>query len=140
MPPKAPPARSPQTKKDTSVLDTAVLQRNFTLNVEQRIAAIVNGPPAWSVRLRRIEDLESKLAQALEDVGEGELPPLAVERALARLNALIADHNRYYPVEANLAMDVTSGRMMVRGVPWEPRPKATLESLRAASPRGLTGS
>jgi hypothetical protein len=54
------------------VLDTAVLQRNFTLNVEQRIAAIVNGPPAWSVRLRRIEDLESKLAQALEDVGEGE--------------------------------------------------------------------
>ncbi len=51
--------------------------------------------------------------------------------ALALLNDLVARHNRYYPIEANLAVDVRTGRLLERGVPWHPTPPITAADLLA---------
>lgn len=94
--------------------------RNFTLTVGERINALVAGPPAWSLRLRQIEDLEAELSQ------EARKPTAHFERKLALLNSLIDKHNRYYPIEANLPYHR----------PFEKRPFHTRASLRRlASPR-----
>ena len=47
------------------------------------------------------------------------------------LNELIAKHNRYYPIEANLPMELRTGRLIERGVPWRPMPAVTAADLLA---------
>lgn len=91
------------------------------VSLDDRVRALaVGGAPAWSRRLKRIHDLTNA---AVEELG-------ADWRALARkvrgnadrfasewerhvfcvdfsqVNELIESHNRYFPAEANLAMDV----------------------------------
>lgn len=96
--------------------------RNFTLTTEERIRALVAGPPAWSLRKRRIEDLEQELSlEALE-------PTIHFEKKLALLNELIEKHNRFYPIEANLPFDL-NGRLLERGKPWQRLSLHTVESL-----------
>ena len=46
--------------------------------------------------------------------------PDRITEDLARLNDLIGRHNRYYPIEANLPIDVRTGRLLDRGAPWRP--------------------
>lgn len=102
--------------------DTASPPRNFTLSVEDRLRAYAQGVPGYIRRRRRIEDLEAKL------VAKVAAAPLATETVfstevtddLARLNDLIERHNRYYPIEANLPIDVRTGRLLDRGAPWHP--------------------
>ena len=89
--------------------------RNFTLTTEERIRAIVAGPPAWSLRKRRIEDLEEELGEEVHE------PTIHFDRKLALLNDLIDKHNRYYPIEANLPYTK----------PFTPLAPHTIESLRA---------
>jgi hypothetical protein len=96
--------------------------RNFTLTTEERIRALVAGPPAWSLRKRRIEDLEAELAL------ETRAPTAHFERKLAQLNVLIEKHNRYYPIEANLPFDL-HGRLLEGGKPWRRLSLHTFESL-----------
>jgi hypothetical protein len=55
-----------------------------------------------------------------------------IEDALATLCRLTKEHNRYYPIEANLPMDPKTGRMLERGEAWRPLPLPTLESLRGS--------
>lgn len=132
-PPPPPPPRAAATFEATSAPP-----RNFTLSVEQRIAAMLSGPPAFSVRLRRIEELESTLIGILikEGAVDGPTIPIAVARRLEELNRLISEHNRYYPVERNLPVDVYSGQLLDMGEPWKPTPRATIDTLRAKARAG----
>lgn len=126
--PPPPPPRRPSHPIEA----TAAPLRNFTLSVEQRIAAMVTGPPPYAVRRRRIEDLESSLIDTLIKEGAVQSPsiPLAVARKLEELNRLIGEHNRYYPVEKNLPVDVLTGQLLDMGEPWTPLPAVTIDALR----------
>jgi hypothetical protein len=120
-------------KKGAPLVDTASPPRNFTLTVEERLRAYAQGPPGYMRRRRRIEDLEARLIQKLAG------PDPIVEVAgsaefiaeIELLNDLIAKHNRYYPIEANLPIDVRTGRLIDRGAPWRPLPAITLADLLA---------
>jgi hypothetical protein len=136
----APEAPSPTTRS-TRAIETASPQRNFTLTLEQRIAAAVIGVPAYAARARKIEDLEAALVEELAAMDADDAITLAIERRIALLNSLVQDHNRFYPVESNLRIDVTSGQLLdMRGEPWKPLPPATAESLRALSRSERRGS
>lgn len=105
--------------------------RNFTLSVADRMRALAAGPPAFSRRLRRIEDLTAAIVSALEACAPVEVAalPERIRRDVARLNGLIDDHNRYYPIEARLPMDVRTAQRMDLGEPWTPMPHVTIEAL-----------
>jgi len=122
--------------------ETLAPARNFTIPLAERVRAL-NGPPAYVTRKRTIEDLHAALVDAIAGhVAEGDAAALAealAKRAfrtkLARLNALIEAHNRYYPCEANLPMDPRTGAMLERGVPWKPLPLCTTDALIAIATR-----
>lgn len=120
-------------KTEPPFADTASPPRNFTLTVEERLRAYAQGPPGYVRRRRRIEDLEARLIQKLtgaEPFVEVASSAEFVEQ-LALLNELIEKHNRYYPIEANLPIDVRTGRLIDRGVPWRPLPFLTAADLLA---------
>lgn len=111
--------------------ETASPQRNFTLTLTERIRGLA-GAPAYSLRLRSIEDDEqrfvAKVAAALRQ------PRAELERVLARidlerLNRTIEKHNRYFPIEANLPLDVRTGQALFCGQPFTPRATWTRERL-----------
>jgi hypothetical protein len=112
--------------------------RNFTLTVGERVAAIVTGPPAYALRLRKIENLERALVEGLVahgaktgsfvDPATGELPA-ALGQKLAEMNQLILAHNRYYPIEKQLTSDPRTRRLLEWGTPWEPLPQVPAEAL-----------
>ena len=134
-----PPPVLPAPRRTSPAIEaTAAPLRNFTLSVEQRIAAIVTGPPPYAVRRRRIEDLESDLIDTLikERAAESQTIPLAVARKLEELNRLIGEHNRYYPIEKNLPIDVSSGQLLDMGEPWMPLPAVTIDALREKARAG----
>lgn len=91
------------------------------ISVHDRVRALaVGGAPAWSRRLKRIHDLTALLTTRIQ--GEWHLQAVAARGNRARfaeswqrhaaqydftqVNDLIEKHNRYFPIEANLAMDV----------------------------------
>lgn len=133
------------TKKSapTSALNSVDPPRNFTLGVDERIRALTIGAPAYAIRKRKIEDTEEKwvgtllaLRDKLEAAGT---PDAEIEDALRakaatfdyrKLNELVALHNRWYPVEANLAMDAR-GRYLVYGRVWHPEEDFTAERILA---------
>ena len=120
-------------KTDPQLVDTAAPPRNFTLSLEERLRAYAQGVPSYIRRRRRIEDLEARLTRKL---AAAESPVAALAEAeivdeLTQLNDLIARHNRYYPIEANLPIDVRSGRLLERGVSWRPLPPVTAADLLA---------
>ncbi|MEZ4262972.1 MAG: hypothetical protein R3B36_28050 [Polyangiaceae bacterium] len=129
----APRRRKPKTS--TAAKDgSASPARNFTISTEEKIRALTIGPPAWSVRKKRIEDaLEAFVDQLLDlrdellasGMSEAEAHPRLLARArafnVAPVQQLIDKHNRYYPMEANLPMDAR-GRFLAQGELWEPEP------------------
>jgi hypothetical protein len=124
-------------KGEARVSDTSTPPRNFKLSLDDRLRAYVQGVPGFMRRRRRIEDLEARLTAAL---AAAESPVTAVSSAelaadLAVLNDLIGRHNRYYPIEANLPIDVRTGRLMDRGAPWRPLPPVTAAELLARAGR-----
>jgi hypothetical protein len=75
-----------------------------------RYLASLGGPLPFMLRLRRIDDeieaLISRLAQAhAERTDAAAWRRLAERWDLGEVNDLIERHNRYYPIEARLAMD-----------------------------------
>jgi hypothetical protein len=120
-------------KTGPRLADTASPPRNFTLTVEERLRAYAQGPPGYIRRRRRIEDLEARLIQKL--VGPQAFVDVATSaefvEELALLNDLIEKHNRYYPIEANLPIDVRTGRLIDRGAPWRPLPALSAADLLA---------
>jgi hypothetical protein len=119
-------------------LDLVAPPGNFKLSVEERLRAYTQGPPGYMRRRRRIEDLEARL---LDKVAAAEAPAVTassaeVEAELALLNDLVARHNRYYPIEANLPIDIRTGRLIERGEPWRPLPPVTAAALLARATSG----
>lgn len=116
--------------------------RNFTLGTDERIRALTIGAPAYAIRKRKIEDNEERwvatlvaLREKLEAAGHAHAD---IERALrekaatfdyARQNELVAQHNRWYPVEANLPIDPRSGGYLVYGRTWHPETEFTPERI-----------
>jgi len=123
-------------KKRAKETYSAVPARNFTLTTDDRVRALVAGPPAFAIRRRRIEDLEARIVKKLRALAEKTgafplaLPPL-VERDRAQLNRLVEDHNRYYPIEANLPANPSNGEPMDGSVPFVPMIPYTAEALLA---------
>jgi hypothetical protein len=106
--------------------------RNFSLAAD-RYAVSLAGPPAYSRRLREIEDETAAHGQGLHaawtelthrHAGE----PTALARRWRELadrwnftavNLLIEQHNAYYPAEARLPMDPRTGDfVLVGGMPY----------------------
>jgi len=122
--------------------DTVAPPRNFTLSVEERLRAYAQGVPGYIRRRRRIEDLEARLIQKLVAAQAPAAAAVSEEviAELALLNDLIARHNRYYPIEANLPIDVRTGRLLERGgAPWRPLPAVTTAELLARADACLSG-
>jgi hypothetical protein len=110
--------------------------RNFSLATD-RLAVSLAGPPAYSRRLRQIEDEIAAHEDALRAAWE-ELRRRHARSAheLARrwrslagrwnfhaLNQLIEQHNLWYPAEARLPMDPRTGDfVLVGGTPYRLRP------------------
>jgi hypothetical protein len=109
--------------------------RNFSPSVEG-YALSVAGPPAYVQRLRQIEDEIAAHVERLE-LAWLELRRTVIDlderarrwRALARrwsfdaVNDLIDRHNRWYPVEARLAMSPRTGDFVpVGGRPYRIEP------------------
>jgi hypothetical protein len=120
--------------------DTAVPARNFTVSSEERLRAIVGGPPAYVRRKRAIEDLERMVVRTLaercaEASARGIDPRThartsAPARAVERLQDLVARHNHWYPIEADLPMHPRTGETLDRtGEPWRPMRVPTLDDL-----------
>jgi hypothetical protein len=124
-------------KTEPQLTDTVAPPRNFTLSLEERLRAYAQGVPGYMRRRRRIEDLEAKL---IEKLAAAAAPAEAAATAdvvadLALLNDLIDRHNRYYPIEAQLAVDVRTRRLVERGAPWRPLPSVTAADLLARARR-----
>jgi hypothetical protein len=126
-------------KTASAMVDTVSPPRVFTLSVEERLRAYAQGVPSHIRRRRRIEDLEARLVGTLAAAATPAEAAASreVTADLALLNDLIARHNRYYPIEANLPVEVRSGRLLDRGAPWRPLPAVTAADLlaRAAASR-----
>jgi hypothetical protein len=120
-------------KPEPTFVDTVAPPRNFTLSLEDRLRAYAQGAPGYIRRRRRIEDLEERLVRRLAAAAApAELAASAeLVAELALLNDLIGRHNRYYPIEANLPIDVRTGKLLERGVPWRPLPAVTVDDLLA---------
>lgn len=117
---------------DSKPLSVGNMPMNFKLTLEERVRAAA-GVPAYMRRKRRIEDLEQALRQALDEVYQDVLAETGDEQAakserltqakamdLRLLNDLIERHNKYYPIEANLPVDVKTGKFLMMGKPWVP--------------------
>jgi hypothetical protein len=129
-------------KEEPPKPEAFVAQRNFKIPVAEQLRALAAGPPSFARRLRKIEDLRAAVVGALADylrdpTGEDgeEIPldrdglPVRVGRDLARLNKLIDDHNRYYPIEARLPIDLRTRQFLDWGEPWSPLPALTGEEI-----------
>lgn len=114
----------------------------FKISLAERVRAAA-GVPAHIRRKRRIEDLEEAIILALADIydeaetqfgagtpeADGAFAVRANELDIKLLNDLIERHNQYYPIEANLPIEVSTGKLIAGQEPWVPLKPATHESL-----------
>ena len=114
--------------------DSLILPRNFSVSTADRVRALIAGPPAYAVRRRRIEDLEASIARSIQThqakTGrpiDPAAPPPTIARAIVALRRLVEAHNAYYPVEANLPVDVATAELVELGERWEPMPLLLLD-------------
>jgi hypothetical protein len=121
--------------------------RNFSPSIEG-YARSVGGPPAYAQRLRQIEDeieehLE-RLRAARDELHRQVRDPRERGRRWRELvagwnfygvNDLIEKHNRWYPVEARLAMNPRTGDfVLVGGKPYRREPLDAAWALRRFPP------
>jgi hypothetical protein len=91
------------------------------ISLQDRVKALaVGGAPAWSRRLKRIHDLTNAITAQLGEDWHAQASAARGDRTrfaaawrrhaeahdFAEVNELISRHNRYFPAEANLPMDV----------------------------------
>ena len=124
-------------------------KRNFSPSVEGYALSIA-GPPAYSQRLRQIEDEigehEDRLREAWRSVRREERDPLERQRRwrvvaerwnFHAVNDLIEKHNRWYPIEARLPMSPRTGDfVLVGGKPYRIEPLDAAWVLRRFPPNG----
>jgi hypothetical protein len=131
--------------KDGDPKNTLAGPRNFSVKTEERLRALIAGPPAFALRRRKIEDLETSILRAIvtheSKTGsfvDSSAPPAGLARPFAALCGLIEAHNRYYPIEAALPIDVATGELLDLGRRWIPLPVPTWGVL-VARARGRHG-
>ena len=100
--------------------------RNFRSEADTYLASL-GGPLPYMQRLRQIDDLiaahERRLAALHAETDPGAWRALAERWDFGDVNDLIARHNRWYPVEARLAMDPrTRDYVKVGGRPYRREP------------------
>lgn len=113
--------------------DLANLPMNFHVSADERVRAAIIGVPAFMRRKRLLEDM---VAMAVEDIralraaGEPD-STIAAKIDVGRINEVLARHNRFYPIEANLPLDPRTGVLMERGgrEAWKPLPPWTFDAL-----------
>ena len=109
--------------------ETLAPPRNFFISTADRVRA-AHGPPAYSRRKRHIEDLEASLVamardamkkfatEATDGAEKDAFAALAAHapfvKALREMNRLVAAHNLYYPIEANLRLDPATRQELAR--------------------------
>jgi hypothetical protein len=105
--------------------------RNFRPEADNYIASL-GGPLPYMRRLRTIEDeTDRHLARLAEAYEEHRSDPAGWRRVAAQwdfgaVNELIENHNRWYPIEARLAMDPRSRDFVkVGGRPYRREPLDT---------------
>ena len=127
-------------------------RRNFSPSAAG-YALSVAGPPAYSQRLRQIEEEiashEDQLREAWRALRRAERDPAERERrwqAMASswnfhaVNQLIEKHNRWYPIEARLPMSPRTGDFVhVGGKSYRLQPLDAEWVLRRFPPRGRIG-
>lgn len=124
-------------------MNSADPARNFTLTVDERIRALTIGVPAWAARKRKMEDDEVRFVGELVALHDkltaknrsrkhvdDAVAVAASEINLTKVNELVRAHNRFYPIEANLPMNL-EGQYLVYGRVWKPEPPFTTERLLA---------
>ncbi len=125
-------------------------QVNFDVPLEQQVRAKM-GPPPYAVRAKYIEDLVEKLERDLEkqwrDMARamGGRPEhfakvwtaVVETMELDELNALIKEHNTFYPIEANLQPHPETGQYMMGATPWKPKKKVSALDLLQKFPPDL---
>ena len=136
---------SPRRKPLSPELLSISAPRNLTITTEATVHALSIGVPSYAARRRRIEDgiddLLSFLEEHADKLAERGASPAEITRATAAaaqridfsaLNRLIAAHNRFYPIEANLPVDPKTGAFVVRrDTPFETEPELGPERLLA---------
>ncbi len=139
-------AVKPMERKSPPRRDATIYQRNFSVSTAERIRALVGGPPAYMLRRRKIEDLETSIVSAIrahEEKTQARLDPraapAALKRAVSSLRALVEAHNKYYPIEANLPIDPRTGELVEFGKRWSPEPLPTFEDLIARAHQSSSG-
>ena len=100
--------------------------RNFRPDAGSYLASL-GGPLPYMTRLREIDRLLSRYEEQLRDEYADADPAAWPARAQAwdfsEVNDLIDRHNRWYPVEARLPMDPTTGDFaLVNGRSYRRRP------------------
>jgi hypothetical protein len=102
--------------------------RRFRPEADRYLASL-SGPLPYMQRLRQIDDLvehhERRLAELYAERGEdaAEWRRIAERYDFGEINDLIDRHNRYYPIEARLAMDPrTRDFVKVGGRPYRRDP------------------
>lgn len=135
------PAPRPRTrtqrkaKPQSGLVNTSSPVRNFTIRLEDRVRSY-GEPPAYSRRLRGIEDtVERTLDDLLAalDVSMAAAQRVLARVDLAKLNRAIAEHNRNFPMEANLPIDVETGRPRIAEGLFEPMQPWTEETFLQAA-------
>ena len=100
--------------------------RNFRPDPDAAVRAL-GGPTMWMRRLRAIEDLFDEHVRQL-DAAHRETDPAeweSIARAwdFSEINALIEQHNAYFPAEARLPMDPrTRDFVQINGRPYQREP------------------
>ncbi len=115
--------------------------RNFRPDPESAVRAL-GGPTMWMRRLRAIEDAFDQHVEQL-DAAYRETDPAHWESVargwnFSEINALIEQHNAYFPAEARLPMDPqTRDFIQINGRPYqrEPLDAAWILSRWPADPR-----
>lgn len=125
-------------------------QVNFDVPLEQKLRAKM-GPPSYAVRAKFMEEKIEELRRELEEQYAKIAQKLKYDpdrfarvwRAiiesldLSDLNRLISEHNRFYPIEANLRDDPETGQIMIGNTPWKPQPLIKPERLLTEFPDRL---
>jgi hypothetical protein len=135
------------TESPVSGRPLARRMRNFSPSIEGYARSVV-GPPAYAQRLRQIEDeieehlerlraTRDELRRQVRDPRERgrRWRELAAGWNFHGVNDLIENHNRWYPVEARLAMNPRTGDfVLVGGKPYRREPLDAAWALRRFPP------
>jgi hypothetical protein len=145
----SPRERNLASRIDRAIGDSAESARALTIHASPYTLEVTDylraaaGPPAWSQRLARIQQLTAEMFELLgfalvDHRARYRGRPLDLQAAwrqyldsidLEPINELIDKHNLYYPTEARLRMQWPSGRYILPSGMEYPLPRLSVANL-----------